>query len=296
MLFLFSLTDILSTLSLVMKIDPILPDEQMFYKKTWEAGVFDPLGPLFMQKASHVADLYLETHGNVSVSVRGSGFQKEFCEHLNVVIEFLQSIGFLTERIPLISSPFMEDCVRLTLQKKPGEVFGHHDVRKAIFISLAVPLRQTVGSCFATSVLIALQRGRIDLVFQDLWQLLFRGSLRREIDGTTVQFLPTTGTSLQNLSRPFENRMLKDPSLLFVLDKFRWFLPSGHFTLHDVMKHGVDPGAEWFFLESIKAIAQPPLLKCWEYTASSFVDAKLPLSKTKLLVLLGQIGRAHVRT
>src|SRR3990167_2138475 len=89
MLFLFSLTDILSTLSLVMKIDPILPDEQMFYKKTWEAGVFDPLGPLFMQKASHVADLYLETHGNVSVSVRGSGFQKEFCEHLNVVIELL---------------------------------------------------------------------------------------------------------------------------------------------------------------------------------------------------------------
>jgi hypothetical protein len=68
-------------------------------------------------------------------------------------------------------------------------------VRRAVLCAALTPLRQNVGSCFATAPAILVQREQLELFFDDLYQLLSTGKLKRIFSGKeyTLPLSPTTG-------------------------------------------------------------------------------------------------------
>lgn len=58
-----------------------------------------------------------------------------------------------------------------------------HHVQSAVKKALDFPLRQSVGSCFATSVAILVQKERPDLLLKDLEDILYRERLVRVVEG-----------------------------------------------------------------------------------------------------------------
>ncbi len=56
-------------------------------------------------------------------------------------------------------------------------------VQESVEKALRFPLRQSVGSCFATCVAILIQKERVDLLIKDLADILYRGGLVRVVEG-----------------------------------------------------------------------------------------------------------------
>lgn len=84
--------------------------------------------------------------------------------------------------IPL-PTRYAEKLIRGTLQIPPHQPITIEDIEKAIDHASSILLRQTVGSCFATSIAILIQEERKDLLQQDLKELLYHSCLSRTIDG-----------------------------------------------------------------------------------------------------------------
>lgn len=78
---------------------------------------------------------------------------------------------------------------------KEKEVTAAH-VRRAVLAACLTPLRQSVGSCFASAPAILIQRDNIDLFLEDLHQLLTTGKLKRTFSGNSyaVPLSPNIGT------------------------------------------------------------------------------------------------------
>jgi hypothetical protein len=68
-------------------------------------------------------------------------------------------------------------------------------IRRAVLSAALTPLRQSVGSCFATAPAILIQQGQLTLFFEDLYQLLFTGKLKRTFGGVeyAIPLSPSTG-------------------------------------------------------------------------------------------------------
>lgn len=68
-------------------------------------------------------------------------------------------------------------------------------IRAAVLCACLTPLRQNVGSCFATAPAILIQREQVSLLIDDLYQLLSTGKLKRTFGGVeyAVPMSPSTG-------------------------------------------------------------------------------------------------------
>lgn len=66
------------------------------------------------------------------------------------------------------------------------------ELRRAVVSACLTPLRQSIGSCFATAPAILVQRHHLDLFVDDLYELLMTGRLRRVSNGVayTVPLSP----------------------------------------------------------------------------------------------------------
>lgn len=110
-----------------------------------------------------------------------------FIGHLKVQLNFLlNSEGFL-KKIRLFEPPvchsLAEEVILLSLgPEKKGPLLGVQ-IKRAVLSALLVPLRQNVGSCFATAPAIYVQRDFPEMLLDDLYQLLFTGRLKRVIAG-----------------------------------------------------------------------------------------------------------------
>ncbi len=95
---------------------------------------------------------------------------------------------------PLCSS-WAEELVRqsLGIYHPNGLTDGH--IRIAALSALLTPLRQNVGSCFATAPAIFIQREQPENLLEDLLQLLILGKLKRIFGGVeySVPLSPSTG-------------------------------------------------------------------------------------------------------
>ncbi len=82
-----------------------------------------------------------------------------------------------------LCSPFAEQIVRWTLGL-PSEVkLQDFHIKQAAVTACLTPLRQSVGSCFATAPAIEIQEFHLDLFVDDLYELLSRGRLTRVVEG-----------------------------------------------------------------------------------------------------------------
>lgn len=73
--------------------------------------------------------------------------------------------------------------VRLSLMMDKARALTVYDVRKAVVSALLTPLRQKVGSCFATAPAILVQKILPSQLLVDLADLLYKGHLLRSLGG-----------------------------------------------------------------------------------------------------------------
>lgn len=78
-------------------------------------------------------------------------------------------------------------------------------VRKGVLCAFLTPLRQSVGSCFATAPAILIQREQPVLFFKDMYQLLSTGILRRVVGGVEYAMPLSPSTGLGSLRKPLSS-------------------------------------------------------------------------------------------
>ncbi len=84
-------------------------------------------------------------------------------------------------------------------------------IRSAVLCACLTPLRQNVGSCFATAPAILIQREQLPLLLDDLLELLSTGKLKRTFGGIEYALPMSPSTGIADLRKnllPLEGRSL----------------------------------------------------------------------------------------
>lgn len=244
-----------------------------------------------------------------------------FYEHVLHLLEKLKDKPFIRQlqryTLPLCHQK-AEEIVRLTLEIKEGAALSTADAHRVLLASLLHPLRQTVGSCFATAPAIVVQKEQPEIFLEDLQSLLYKGKLTRIINGVeyTVPWNPYW--SEWEIKRRLEPRepFWYNPgflracqamgivdeadvfqSLMKIQKKVQEALPQDniqavfrkmlllHYHQKDLDEHLLElerKGIHAFF-----ALLENSLLKTWEYTLASFSDVKAEFSSWNLYMALG---------
>lgn len=120
------------------------------------------------------------------------------CEHTLTVLRLLNSkeVAKSLKRFQK-SLPYKwaEELIFETLGIPSSGSLSDAQVRSAILCACFTPLRQNVGSCFATAPAILIQHDHLLLFLDDLYQLLTTGKLKRTFGGIeySVPLSPSTG-------------------------------------------------------------------------------------------------------
>ena len=107
-------------------------------------------------------------------------------EHVKQALAYLMTkeAKALLKRFTLpVTSRFVEDLIRTTLSLSPFKRIEKIDVQQAVVSALLYPLRQIIGSCFATAPAIYIQREQPECLLLDLFDLMMTGTLKRTFGG-----------------------------------------------------------------------------------------------------------------
>lgn len=209
-----------------------------------------------------------------------------------------------------LSDPKLAEMMAITLDVDQQLTDRH--VIWAVLSALLCPLRQSVGSCFATAPAILVHEQQMELFLEDLQQLLYKGHLIRVMGGveSTVPISPSPG--LGELKKPYKEnhpgftRALASVGLSIdsptqqsylelleslVLEKFELKKrdltrpPQRHTPKLDQIESAqrMIQKAKWVMV----AFSDHLLLKVWEFTLASFVDVKTEFSRWNLYSSLG---------
>jgi hypothetical protein len=103
-------------------------------------------------------------------------FDSAYASHLKKILNL-----FFQKKIQLklrqLSFPLANRWVETLVGKEK------RDISVSLLKALLIFLRQTVGSCFATAPLILVQTNQPEFLFEDLYNLITRGFLKRVVDG-----------------------------------------------------------------------------------------------------------------
>ena len=127
-------------------------------------------------------------------------------EHMLATLKKLRDDSGLIKQLKRFQKPlchtWAEDLVRHSLGIYQANGLTEAHIRIAVLSALLTPLRQNVGSCFATAPAIFIQRQEPENLMDDLYQLLTLGKLKRVFDGVeyVVPLSPSTG--IGDLRRP----------------------------------------------------------------------------------------------
>ena len=120
------------------------------------------------------------------------------CEHTLSVLRLLHR-GEITQSLKrfhrLLPYKRSEELIFETLGIPLVGNLSDGQIRSAILCACLTPLRQNVGSCFATAPAIIIQQDHLLLFLDDLYQLLTTGKLKRTFGGIeySVPLSPSTG-------------------------------------------------------------------------------------------------------
>lgn len=107
--------------------------------------------------------------------------------------------------------------IALTLGLKKETLIGDRETKVALLSALFTPLRQNIGSCFATSVAILIQNEQPKHVIEDLKELLDRSFLERIIKGKVFRAPMALSIGNGDLKKPAHQYL--DPKLLEKITK-----------------------------------------------------------------------------
>lgn len=162
-----------------------------------------------------------------------------FVEGILKVLEFITTNKTFIKKIKKISLPLVnkktEKLVRQTLMLSWDEKITNAHIRRAIVLALLSPLRQTVGSCFATSLAILIQREDLLQLFLDLEELVKTGMLKRVVLGKVYQVPQNPSMGMGELRKVLTPRqfteLYKSPSIQFAFDRVNYYFHSKELPL-----------------------------------------------------------------
>ena len=189
------------------------------------------------------------------------------------------SVSFLKRFTYPVANQLVETYIREALDLPEEYHITTTYVRRAVLSAFLMPLRQSVGSCFATAPAILVQQEQQGQFFQDLFDLIYTGRLKRVIKGKeyAVPLCHTSGFG--NLMKKVKGSYLVDIGLLSeVKEPDRWQ------SVGDWLKGAED---EKRLRKVYCRMTDHALLKAWEYTVASFTDYKTDFFKWNLYAALG---------
>ncbi|KAG6558659.1 hypothetical protein RHABOEDO_000075 [Candidatus Rhabdochlamydia oedothoracis] len=183
------------------------------------------------------------------------------------------------------------------------------DIRRGVLCASLTPLRQNIGSCFATAPGILVQKEQLALFLVDLYQLLSTGQLKRTHNGNEyIAILNTTYTSIY-CKQSLHERALLSPGILQalkvcgVIDQKRSLekqiqqmqnicslLLSSCSTVTDLLQKVLEKSTNQpvqKMQSAFTGLTENALLKAWEFTLASFSEADPQLIRWHLYTALG---------
>ena len=248
----------------------------------------DPFRFSALHRARAIAQYLIEHQGNlVTLTMQIKklhhlflGIDRLYLEHQIHILEVLEKDPELWKKITSAYLPksmsATEGIIRYSLQLKGQKLEDRH-VQQALLSAALTPLRQNVGSCFATAPAITTQQYHLDLFIDDCLQLMTMGVIKRIQNGVEliVPMSPSWGQAESN--RPLSINWDQSPAILLAL---HGETPSNAKTLNDVLK---TDEARYTY----QSFFDHALLKTWEYSLASFCDYKVELYRWNLLSALG---------
>lgn len=198
-----------------------LPSEYPISFLIDKEGIQDSLNYRSMQRSVKIAQAILDDKGDLVfdrissliLSLESSGYiplpggytDREFTlQALNLLHKLLSNKGLQSIirrcQLPLANlqvEQMVKDCLCLPLEHE----LSQKDVRIALVSACFYPLRQTVGSCFATAPAILIQKEQVENLIQDLIELLSTGKMARVISGKQYSVPLSPSYGLGNLTK-----------------------------------------------------------------------------------------------
>ena len=239
----------------------------------------------------------------------------DITQHFLRVLKALQSTPALVHQLKSFGLPVcnvqLEEMIVITLDIE-DEITDRH-VIWAVLSALLCPLRQSVGSCFATAPAILIHEEQMEQFLDDMQNLLSKGQLNRIFGGveSIVPMSPSPGIGA--LKKEYQENHVgftKALSSIGVKQKKK----ESHQTYLEVLEEllfknfnlkkkdlNKRPLSDFPKLEKIEqmqkamrrakwnmvAFTDHLLLKMWEFTLASFVDVKTEFSRWNLFSSLG---------
>ena len=226
---------------------------------------------------------------------------------------------------PPLASEHVASIIRDTLMLDPGEPLSSACVKEAVLCALLTPLRQSVGSCFATAPCMMVQAEQMENLFHDLFDLITLGRLVRTIDGEEFKAPIALSYGMDVVRRPLGDlgiQMLPVNLALQHLLLEGIEIPSSISPAHSIadvvrMMLGLEEGdevedevvsplairthqsikrqakvkalieKEQTILRDYNLLFVNPLLKAWEFTVASFTDYKIDAFRWNMAIALG---------
>ena len=82
-----------------------------------------------------------------------------------------------------VANSYIETLIRITVRLPVTQRLEHAHLKVAVVSALLFPLRQIVGSCFATAPAIYIQNERPQRLLLDLYDLMMMGKMKRVVEG-----------------------------------------------------------------------------------------------------------------
>lgn len=222
------------------------------------------------------------------LSLQDGFYQNHVIKVLTLIQKSEEARLFLRRLTLPLASPFVEKMVRVSLLMTPKEKLKDKHARMALLSALLTPLRQSVGSCFATAPLIVLQNEAPERVLEDLYDLMTTGRLKKVVEGQEWKVPMSLKTGYGDL-----RKMVNGAGLLNQLPSVKWAFSSIGASFQEESSWFPCTIEEFFSRFSkeaeipFKSVTEHPFLKIWEYTIASFSDFKTEFYKWNLFASLG---------
>lgn len=303
-------------------------EEEKIAKALAQTDIQEPFLFRTLARARFLADFFIDEGGSLKkknfpsflTGIQGEN-DKIVLTHFKFVMDsLLKNKDLITLfnrfRVP-VSNRYIEKLIiyslGLPLQTKVTSAL----FRKAILSALLTPLRQNVGSCFATAPAIVIQKEQLERLLLDLYDLTMSSHLSRTFGGAenVVPISPSSGVG--DLKKPISlsnPKVFESPGVEAALQvagisvsEAKELVPEQDFTSLDTLikraiyrkynfkEHGLNQSLEAQKVlsleeeakETFKAFTDHALLKTWEYTLASFSDYKIEFYKWNLYASLG---------
>lgn len=234
---------------------------------------------------------FLEERGNLPFQYSDAAITA----HMKRVVSKLREDRFLASLLSQFTLPIhpeQESQIAATLGIE--RLKSDRDLIWGILSALLCPLRQSVGSCFATAPAILIHEHYPELFLTDLQALLTKGVITRVIAGTeyTVPISPSPGigtfrSPFLPAYPPFEAALsaigLKGEGKGVTFEERLLSLLKGEQRLGQEEQEASFKRGRVVFV----AFTEHLLLKTWEFTLASLVDVKTEFSGWNLYASLG---------